>query len=114
MSIINRMRKQTAVYWAQGAPDDEGQTSFSSGVEIECRWEEKAEEFLDDQMEKQVSSSVVYVDRDMRPGDFLILSDLESLDSETVPKSNTGAAIIRGWAKIPNLKNTQQLRIAYL
>lgn len=121
MSLITKMRKQKAVWWsididASGGvvTDDYGQPVYNSPIEIACRWEDIAEEFIKDKDEKSVSSSVVYVDRDMKAGDVLLLGELDSGVDENNPLDNDGAMRIQKFSKIPNLKATEYLRSAYL
>lgn len=114
MSIITRMRRQKAVYWAAGQLDRHGQASFANPVQIDCRWEDRADEFIDDKGEKKISSSVVYVDRDMKTGDVLMKGLLNGDVNQSSPFSNPLAGEIKGYADLPNLKNTESLRTAYL
>jgi len=120
-SLISRMRRQTGVYWAfqntesgGAAYDGDGQPLYTDPVEIECRWDDLSEQFIDYVGTEQVSRSLVYVDRDMKPGEVLFLGELTDLDSEDVPKDNEGAWEIRKFEKNPNLRNTETLRTAYL
>lgn len=110
MSIITKMRKQTAVYWQQAAGvDDYGRASFEDPVEITCRWEDVREEYIDENNERQLSKSVIYVDRVMKIGDWLFLGDLSDLSDSEVPESNEGAIEVKYFGKLPNLKNTEYL-----
>ena len=120
MSIISRMRKQTAVLWplASGSGevkyDDYGQPVTEDPVEIECRWEDKNEEFIDSAGTKRLSNALVYVDRDLEPGDVLMLGDLYDITDLDEPKENDGAFEVRRFDKIPNFRATEFLRTAYL
>jgi len=108
MSLIRRMRRQTAVYFARGSPDVHGEYAFLSPVEIDCRWEDTSQEYLDGKGETRTSNSIVYVDRVMFPGDRLLLGEL---DSNTDIKD---AFEIRKFDRLPNLRNTEVLLTAYL
>lgn len=121
MSIISRMRKQIAVYWALAASesagedwDDMGQPQWATPVEIECRWEDDQVEFISKDGSKLVSRSVVYVDRDVNIGGVLMLGELVDVVEEENVLENDGAWEIRGYSKIPSLKATEFLRTAYL
>ena len=115
MSLITRMRKQTAVYWAQAAArDDDGQLTFAAPVEIDCRWDDEAQEFIDSEGRKVVSRSIVYVDRVMIVGDMLYLGTLASLSGETDPRNVATAYKIRGWARNPDIKANEFLLTAKL
>ena len=63
---------------------------------------------------KVISSSIVYVDRVMKAKDVLMLGELDSGVDQDNPKDNTNAWEIQGFDKLPNLKNTEILRTAYL
>lgn len=105
-----------AVYWAPAdvPHDDYGKPAYSEPIEIKCRWEEIAEEFLDTQGERQVSKAKIYVDRDVKIGGVLLSGTLDSDVDEDSPKQNEGAWEIRGFSKLPNLKVTEYVRLAYL
>lgn len=121
MSIISKMRKQTAVWWqaqtdgsGEIATDDYGQPQYNSPVQIICRWEDVAEEFMDANNEKAVSSSVVYVDRDMKAGDVLMLGTTDDIVDEINILENPNSGKIQKFAKTPNLRATEYLKVAYL
>jgi len=108
MSLIKRMRKQKAVYWARGSPDVFAQFSFLPPVEVSCRWEDTEQEFLNPQGETQVSRSVVYVDRLMSLGDRLKQGELDS------DVSLDDAVEIKRFDRLPNLRASEFLMVAYL
>lgn len=114
MSLISRMRKQLAVYWSSQKFDDFGQPIPLEPVEIKCRWEDVQVEYLTKDGTKQVSNSVVYVDRDVELDGFLWLGELSELTSQTVPEQNEGAHRIKQVNKIPNLKAKEFLITAIL
>lgn len=128
MSLIKRMRRQTAVWWNRLEDDEFGQPVYALPVEIDCRWDDEAREYIQPNGTKAVSRAVVYVDRDMRPGDKLKLCTLADLESATdsndtndtndtndsAPSVVEGAYEILGWAKNPNIRATEYLRTAYL
>lgn len=121
MSVITRMRRQMAVYWALASSeslgedfDDHGQPQWTDPVEIECRWDDVIEEFVDAQGTKRVSRSVVYVDRDVRVGEVLMLGSLSDVTEPANVLENDGAWQVLRFDKMPNLKATEFLRTAYL
>lgn len=113
MSLIRRMRKQAAVWWSQTSPDARGIFGYSDPVQILCRWEDRAERYLDSKRQERVSRSLVYVDRLMRVGDRLMLGDLDSNTPEN-PRSSNVVFEIQSIAVVPNLRNTETLYQAYL
>lgn len=122
MSIITRMLRQTAVYWAlQGVEsggsdfDDYGQPQYTDPIEVACRWEAKTVEFLGPSGTQEISNAVVYVGQDVDVGGVLMLGELVDIDSSlTVPKQNEETYEIRRFEKLPNLKNTENLRTVYM
>lgn len=108
------MRKQKAVYWAAIGFDAFGKPEYSAPVEIDVRWEDVAEEYMDENGVKQLSRSIVYVDRDTPIGGALFLGGLTDLDDDSVPFKNSGAYEIRAFEKLPNLRNTEILRTVRL
>ncbi len=121
MSIITRMLKQTAVWWplasmeSSGSDyDNYGQPIVTDPVEIDVRWEDVSEEFLDKDGVVQLSRARVYVDRDVEVGGVLMLGELTDITDATTPKENENAWEIRRVEKLPNLRNTEYLRTCYL
>lgn len=127
MSVISSSRKQNAIYWPPGIPDDFGRTDHGppvelmlvSGVNSRVRWEDRAEEFIDATGTVQVSRAVVFVPllpsgSEVEVGGFLWLGDRADLTDEAVPGNNDGAFEVRRFDKMPNLKATEYLRTAYL
>ena len=114
MGIITRMLKQTAVYWPFESVNQFGKKVVGDPVEIDVRWEDASEEFLDSGGERQMSNAVVYVDRDIVLGGILMLGVITDITDDVDIKENEGAWEIRKFEKLPNLKATEFLRKAYL
>jgi len=121
MSIIERMLKQTAVYWPPAGEESSGEDFDGYGrpistaaYEILCRWEEKSEQFLDSDNNIQISNAIVYVGEDVRKGGYLFLGELTDLEDVDNPQDNDNAWEIMKFEKNPNLKATKFLRTAYL
>ena len=121
MGIIKRMRKQTAVYWELAsndsggvAYDDYGNPIMGTPVEIKCRWEDVIEEIIDSKGTARISSSTVYVDRDMVAGEILMLGSRTDISDPVNIKENDGAYEIMKVGKLPNIKATEFLRTVYL
>jgi len=102
------MLKQKAVYWAPTGFDASGKPEYGSPVEINCRWEDVAKEFIGTDGTTQISRSIVYTDRDVLLGGVLLQGELDS-GSDV----NDGTEI-KGFDKIPNLRVTEYARMAYL
>lgn len=114
MSIITRMRKQTAVYWALSSIDEFGKNIYISPVEISVRWEDVSEQFLDADGNTVMSNARAYTDRDIILGSILMLGLLTDITDAINIKENTGAWEVRRFDKTPNLKATEFLRTAIM
>ena len=121
MSLITRMRKQTCVYWGLASndsgglsTDDFGQPQFTTGVELTVRWDDISVEFIAADGTKQLSRSQVYVGQDLDVGGMLMLGSLTDVTDEVTISENDGAFEIKRFDKIPNLRATEFLRVAYL
>ena len=108
------MRKQNAVYWAIASIDGHGQEVYASPVQIDCRWEDSNEEFLDANGDRQISNAVVYTDRDTTPKGVLMLGVLADITDAVNIKENSGAWEIRKFNKLPTLNAKEFLRTAFL
>lgn len=116
MSIITKVLKQTAVWWARTTPDAYGQFTFASPVEVKVRWEDSIDTFKDENGNEHTSKSYVMVDRDMKVGDVLMLGTTADIPSSNPadPKENSGAFEIKRFDKTPDIRNRENLREAYL
>ncbi len=113
-AIIEKVRKMKAVWWQRSAtPDRYGKFSFEGPVEIDCRWDERTQEFVDSQGERLLSSAVVMVDRVMAPGDRLKRGEMDS-DTPDDPLTIRTAFEIKRLDRIPTLKADKELLMAYL
>ncbi len=114
MSLIKRMRKQDAVWWERSAaPDEYNKWTFAAPVQIACRWVDKVGEFQNEKGETTNSKAEVYVDREMKLGDFLQKGELDS-NTPLDPADSETALPLVGWVDTPNLKNTEHLYKAIL
>ena len=121
MSLIDRMRKQICVYWplaniesGQVAFDDYGHPQYSGFVEMDCRWEDIMEEYLDSQGTRQLSRSKVFVGSDVQVGGVIMLGTSDDIIDEENPLQNDNAFEIKRFEKTPNLKATEYLRVVYV
>ena len=114
MSILSGSLNQTAVYWGTPAASGFGHKTFAAAVEVDCRWEEKSDLYIDRKGKEFVSRSVVFVGQDLDIGGYLYLGELDDLDSDPAPTDVSGAYEIRAFQKIPDLKGTDFVRKAIL
>jgi len=116
-SIIDRMLKQTAVFWALTGSDGRGGLTFAAPIEVKVRWELKNEFFVDNEGNEILSEAVVYVDRITREGGWLFEGELADIDSsvdETVPQKVSESKQIKKFHKLPNFEASKFLNTAIL
>lgn len=88
MTIANLdLMAQTATYWPPASIDGFGAPSFGAPVEIACRWQERGELFVDREGRETRSRSIVYPDRYLERGGWL----LKGTSAETDPRNVAGA-----------------------
>jgi len=107
------MRRQKAIWWRRLGADRYGSHTFATPVEIDCRWDDTTQEFVDEKAVFQASKSVAYVDRVMSVGDRLMLGAMES-DTPDNPLSITAAYEIKRFDRNPDLKAKEFLLTAYM
>ena len=113
---------QDAVWWSRTGTDQYGQPVFAAPVDIKCRWEDVAKEFISAFGEshsqgagrKEVSRSIIMVDRTMAIGDMLFQGLIVDLDDEDNPKENVGAWEIKSYNETTTVRNQQTVRVAIL
>jgi hypothetical protein len=108
------MRKQKCILWATTGRDEYNRPTWTTPVEISCRWEDKIVEFLAPDGSRQLSNAIVYVDRDIELGSVLKLGALTSGIVEATPFDNDDVFEVRSFDKLPNLKATEFLRTVLL
>jgi len=120
MGIINKMRRQTAVYWHPNGTDNFGRVAYDAPVELRVRWETgfQEESKTEPSRTTDARASVVYVPAieggDVAIGGWLWLGALEDAVDASNPENNPGAGQITKFDKIPTLKATEFLRKATL
>jgi len=114
--LLTDKLKQTAVYWGNPQNDGAGGRTFDSPVEIDVRWEDRHELFIDGSGQEVRSNAVVFVAQDVVMGAYLYLGKLSDLSSgEAVdPLTIDNAHEVRGFGKIPDIKAERFLRKAWL
>lgn len=108
--MINRLNQQ-ATYWEAQEPDGFGGKVTGPATPIKCRWEDKAVNYtgrLDRQ--EEVSRAVVFVDREMRVGDWLYLGSTAESDPTALPE----AFQVRKFDRVPDLRNLNTVLRAIL
>lgn len=112
---LGHFLKQKAVYWSSPIPDGFGGFSYIAPIEINVRWEDRTEQYVDMSGQQALSNAIVYADRDFSIGCYIMLGTLlDVTDPGLDPQKTTGALRIMMVAKSPNIKGTQFLRKAWL
>jgi hypothetical protein len=114
ITTATKVMKQKAVYWAPSGVDEFGKPEYDTPEEIDCRWEDKQEEFITPNGEREISHAKLIVDRDLLKKGVMWLGELDDVTDEDNPKNNDGAWEIRAFMKTPNFKGTAFLREVYL
>jgi len=112
--VAIRAMKQTAVYWAPTTLDDFGKPTWHTPVEIDCRWTDEIEEFIDPSGERHLSRAKLIVDRDLEVKGVIWLGNLVDVSDLDDPKNNRNAWEILGTKKTPDFKGRKYLRQVYL
>jgi hypothetical protein len=108
--MIGKGYKQTATYWGAPMPNGTGGYTYAAPITMQVRWEERQEQFSNEQGEILVSQAVVFVPQDVVVGGYLYLGTSTAPD----PTSVDGAYEIRRMIKIPDLRNAVAERRAFL
>lgn len=92
-------------YWAPGAVDGFGKKSFSSPTTVRVRWQDRQEEFVDQEGHVQRSRTIVYSHKKLLEGGYLFKGDLEMLTTEqkAAPEKLAGARLIGSAQESPSL-----------
>ena len=109
-SLIARILKQTATYWAKTGTDGYGKATFTSPAALLVRWTDKQEIIRNAQGNEAVSNAQVIVGQDVTIGGYLYLGTNAGADPTVV----SGAREIRAFDKIPDKKAIYFFRKAYL
>ena len=108
--VATRGLTQSATRWV-ATPDGFGGATFTLPEKIGCRWEERTEQFFSMLDKKEtVSRAVVFVDRDVKVGDWLYPVSSDATD----PTILDGAYKVQRFDRVPDLRNLLAIRKAYL
>jgi len=114
-NIIEKIRRQKAIYWAPASNDGYGNKTFSAPIEIDCRFEDVTNVITDATGRERVSNSLAYVDRELETEGYLKkgrLTDLDSSDSD--PREIDKAHEIVRFDELPDFRNRKVLLTAYM
>lgn len=111
MGIVSSSLGQTLTYWAPGAKDLYGKPSFSTPVQLPCRWEDKNESVINKTGEQIVSKSRVFLlNQDLDIDGYVLLGVSAAAD----PSILDDAREIQQIGKTPDLRNLKSLNTLYL
>jgi hypothetical protein len=108
---LSRLLPQTITYWSRGQEDRFGNTAWGAPATRRARWEESQQEVATTSGETFVSKAVLYLDQDVGIGDYVALGDLTAVSDPTL---TTDAYEIRAFRTIPDLRNVDKERRAYI
>lgn len=108
MPNFERNLRQTATYWAPLGLDAYGKRTFAAPVQRPCRWEDKAETFIDKHGKQETSRSKVFFSLDLELNGHIFLGTSAVVDPTTL----SDAWEIRNVFRTPDLRNNKQLFVA--
>jgi hypothetical protein len=109
--MLHHSYRQEATYWGAPVPNGYGGHSYSDPVLLNVRWEGMPERFTDGTGEEHVAQAVVYVPVDVEVGGYLALGDRREA---TAPTDLNDALPVRQFMKVPDLRNVDVERRAFL
>ena len=107
--FLNR-RRSKATLWTVTGNDISGDQQYAAPVSILVRWEERKVVFTNSSGQDEMSSAVVWLDRDVNEGDAIVLGTSTAADPWTV----SGAREIQGFIKVPHVLRDDYERRAFL
>jgi len=110
---LNRFFKQTAVLWSGRTDDRYGKPSFANESQINCRWEDRQEKFVDANKRESLSRAVVFSENQILPGEYLWLGDLADVPNDN-PLLIPAAHEVRATGAAPSVDAETTLRKAWL
>ncbi len=114
-ALINRICKQTCVYWGSPVKSVSGGYTFDFPEEIPCRWEKKTKVMKDNNGREFISKAQVILLQDVDLQGYLFLGILNDLESDfRVPIGKKDCYQIKGFDKIPGISGNDFKRVAYL
>jgi hypothetical protein len=113
-AFVKRSFKQTLVWWANPVNDGYNNYTFDAPVEILGRCESALDMVLTEDGEEVLAKAHVYLDEDIKEGEYLYLGTLADLDSAPVPSTTDRAMRIIAFSEVPTLNSGETLMKAYL
>jgi hypothetical protein len=108
INFLKRISFETVTYWGAPAADGYGGYTFATPVQIDCRWEDRAEIITDTRGKEIVSKAVIFVTEDLDEGGYLFRGTSVATDPRGLGDE------IKRFDKIPSVGGANNLRVAYL
>lgn len=108
---FQRNMYQEVTHWPVAGSDGYGGFNFGTVALLEARWEDRAELFINENLEEVRSRAVAYLDTSVNEGDYLALGDLTTTSD---PTSISGTHRVRGVTSVTDLRALQTLHKVYL
>lgn len=113
---IARLLNQALVYWPPGTVDRYGNTDWADGSALSCRWQDSGEVFLNENGEKELSASVVFLNgvESVELDGRMYLGPLSDLGSILDDPTTVASLRIVSIDDIPSVDAAQSLKTVYL
>lgn len=109
MSYLTTLN-QVATLWTRTGLDRYGKGTYERTDDLACRWEDRSELILNKHGQEIVSRSRVFFGQDIPLEAYLYLGSSAASDPTTVK----GAFEVQQRKMTPDLRNLQQLHVAFL
>lgn len=115
MNILKYLT-DTAVLWPVTGYNAYNELTFSTGVEISVRWEDRDELFVSKDGKELVSRAILHVNQDIVPDSFMylgVLTDLSTAEKAN-PKLVQDAYAVKAFKSLKSVTGKDTLRKVYL
>lgn len=100
---VDDFLQQKAVYWPPGPHDNSGGIAlYEPPVELDCRWEDIAEQFINKNGETVVSKSKIFFQDKVEQDGVVKLGGFSTVTNLTDPFDNEGAWEIQSVSSLPD------------
>jgi hypothetical protein len=107
--------KQKAVLYKFNGVGSTGQPEFDPGVEVDVRWDNTSQKFMDAQGAERISTAMVLiVQGGCKGGDFLYLGTLEGSPSHLQVLRDRRCKEVKRMDENPDIQNRETVYLAYL
>ena len=79
ITFIDKVAVQTAVYWGNPVNDGTGGYTYDAPVEVKCRWDDTAEQYISRTGEEATSSAKILSNSTLAEGSWVWLGELSDL-----------------------------------